>query len=231
MFKCHKCNKIYKREKSLIKHESRCQRKSSNTRPSLDQMWHIILKQQKQIAQQKEDIEKLKKIVNKDVKTINMEDWLNENVQRDINYSIWIKRHITITASNMKYIMRYTFLDAIPILLKHIQEIDKEIIPIYCFQHIKKTIYIYENKWIKATNEHIKMLLDEINLQLLRLNIAYEQTLDEQTLCSRTHLENNEKLFVIDQKKKRNIQSKLKSEIINLLKIDLNDLNKYKFVV
>jgi len=230
MFKCHKCNKIYKREKPFIRHEGSCQKKSKNTRPSLDQMWYIILKQQKQLAEQKEDIEKLKKIVNKDVKTIDMNDWLNDNVSRNINYSIWINRHISITASNMKYIMRYTFSDAIPILLKHIQEMDKEIIPIFSFNH-KKTLYIYENQWIEATTEHIKMLLDEINLQLLRHNIEYEKTIDEKTLCSIKHLENNEKLFLFHSKKKESIQHKLKSKIIDILKIDLNDLNKYKFKI
>jgi|TARA_B110000261_G_scaffold148305_1_gene173965 hypothetical protein len=231
MFKCHKCNKIYKREKPFIRHEGSCQQKPKNTRPSLDQMWYIILKQQKQLAQQKEDIEKLKKIVNKDVKTIDMNDWLNTNVSRNINYSTWIKRHISITASNMKYIMRNTFSDSISVLLKHIQSMDKEIIPIFCFNHVKKTIYIYENQWIKATADHIKMLLDEINLQLLRHNIEYEKTLDENTLCSIKHLENNEKLFIIHSKKKESIKNKLKLEIINLLKIDLNDLNKYKFSI
>jgi len=231
MFKCHKCNKIYKREKPFIRHEGSCQQKPKNVRPSLDQMWYIILKQQKQLAEQKEDIEKLKKIVNKDVKTIDMNDWLNTNVSRNINYSTWIKRHISITASNMQYIMRNTFSDSISVLLKHIQSMDKEIIPIFCFNHVKKTIYIYENQWIKATTEHIKMLLDEINLQLLRHNIEYEKTLDENTLCSIKHLENNEKLFITNSKKKESIQNKFKSEIINLLKIDLNDLNKYKFSI
>tara|TARA_B110000008_G_scaffold275502_1_gene313060 strand:+ start:1055 stop:1639 length:585 start_codon:yes stop_codon:yes gene_type:complete len=194
-------------------------------------MWYIILKQQKQLAEQKEDIEKLKKIVNKDVKTIDMNDWLNTNVSRNINYSTWIKRHISITASNMKYIMQHTFSDSISVLLKHIQSMEKEIIPIFCFNYPKKTIYIYENQWIKATTEHTKMLLDEINLQLLRHNIEYEKTLDEKTLYSVKHLENNEKLFIINSKKKESIQNKLKSEIINLLKIDLNDLNKYKFSI
>ena len=75
------------------------------------------------------------------------------------------------------------------------------------------------------------MLLDEINLQLLRHNIEYEKTLDENTLCSIKHLENNEKLFIIHSKKKESIKNKLKLEIINLLKIDLNDLNKYKFSI
>ena len=49
MFKCQKCNKIYKREKSLLKHQIQCQSKEKNIRPSLDDMWDIILKQQKQL--------------------------------------------------------------------------------------------------------------------------------------------------------------------------------------
>ena len=53
MFQCKQCNKKYKREKSLLKHQIKCQNKSKNVRPSLDQMWHLILKQQKQLNDQK----------------------------------------------------------------------------------------------------------------------------------------------------------------------------------
>ena len=53
MFKCQTCSKVYKREKSLLKHQIKCNIKSKKTRPSLDDMWHLILKQQKQLNEQK----------------------------------------------------------------------------------------------------------------------------------------------------------------------------------
>lgn len=230
MFKCRKCKKIYKRENAFIRHEGICKQKQTKTRPSLDQMWNIILKQQKQLAQQKKEIDKLKRTVNKDVKTINIKDLLNEKVKRNINFSLWVSRYTSITYKHMRYIMKNTFSDAVPILLDYIKEMDIESIPIYCFNH-EKTIYIYENEWIKATSEHMKLLLDEIKLQLLRHNIEYEKTLDEKTLYSKKHLEKNEKLYIVQPKKKVNIQNKLKSELLNLLKIDINDLNKYKFAI
>ena len=182
MFKCHKCNKIYKRENALIKHEARCQPKSKNTRPSLDEMWHIILKQQKQLSQQQKEIEKLKNIVNKDVKSINILDWLKENVERSLNYSDWIKRNIEITPSHMKLIMKNNYKDSVSSLLNQLKYKDKNLVPIFCFNHPSKVIYIYENSWKKASQIDIKMIFDEINLQLLKHNIEYEKTLDEKDL-------------------------------------------------
>ena len=231
MFKCHKCNKIYKRENALIKHEIKCQNKSKNTRPSLDKMWHIILKQQKQLAEQKKEIEKLKNIVNKDVKTIDMLDWLKENVERNLNYSDWIKRHIEIKPQHMKLIMKNNYKDSVPSLLNQLKYKDKNLVPIFCFNHTSKVIYIYENSWKKASQIDIKMIFDEINLQLLKHNIEYEKTLDDKTLHSKSHLENNEKLIITHHKKKECIINKIKQEIYNLLKIDLNELNKYKFYI
>lgn len=231
MFKCQKCQKNYKQEKSLLKHQIKCQNKSKNIRPSLDQMWYMILKQQKQINEQKKEIDKLKKIINKDVKSINILEWLNENIDMNINYSTWIKRHVIITPQHMKQIMKISFIESIYNILKQLCEIDKKLVPIYCFNDVKKTIYIYENKWIKSNKEHITMIFDEINLQLLKHNIEYEKTLDEVTLYSKKHLENNQKLFVTDTIKKDAIKNKIKSELINIFKIDLNELNKYKFYI
>lgn len=231
MFKCQKCNKIYKREKSLLKHQIKCQNKEKNIRPSLDEMWLIILKQQKQLNEQQIQIKKLNDIINKDVKTIDVIEWLNKNVTMDINFKDWIKRRITITADHMKYVMRNTYTNSIQLILSQLKELEKNTIPIYCFHHKKKAVYIYDDKWIKSTKEHITLLFDKINLELLNHNIQYEKTLDEKTLYSKTHLENNQRLFITDIKQKDSIKKKIKLELINLLKIDLNELNKYKFYI
>lgn len=231
MFQCEQCNKKYKREKSLLKHQIKCQNKSKNVRPSLDQMWHLILKQQKQLNQQKKEIDKLKNIINKDVKTINVLEWLNKNINMEINYSDWIKRRLTITPKHMKNIMKNTYINTIPNILSQFNDIDRTSVPIYCFNHVKKIVYVYENKWIKSNKEHIIMLYDEINLQLLKHSIEYDKTLDEKILYSKSHLKNNERLFITDSKKKESIKNKIKLELLNLFKIDLNELNKYKFYV
>ena len=231
MFQCEQCNKKYKREKSLLKHQIKCQNKSKNVRPSLDQMWHLILKQQKQLNQQKKEIDKLKNIINKDVKTINVLEWLNKNISMEINYSDWIKRRLTITPKHMKNIMKNTYINTIPNILSQFNDIDRSSVPIYCFNHVKKIVYVYENKWIKSNKEHIIMLYDEINLQLLKHSIEYDKTLDEKILYSKSHLKNNERLFITDSKKKESIKNKIKLELLNLFKIDLNELNKYKFYV
>ena len=231
MFQCEQCNKKYKREKSLLKHQIKCQNKSKNVRPSLDQMWHLILKQQKQLNEQKKEIDKLKNIINKDVKTINVLEWLNKNINMEINYSDWIKRRLTITPKHMKNIMKNTYINTIPNILSQFNDIDRTSVPIYCFNHVKKIVYVYENKWIKSNKEHIIMLYDEINLQLLKHSIEYDKTLDEKILYSKSHLKNNERLFITDSKKKESIKNKIKLELLNLFKIDLNELNKYKFYV
>ena len=231
MLKCQKCNKVYKREKSLIKHEKKCKKKENKVRPSLDEMWEIILKQQKALDKQKKEIEQLKNIVSKEVKSLDILEWLNLNEKREINYSDWIKRNIKITSKHMFLIFRHNYVDSVSEIISQINDINKNIIPIYCFDHKNKVVYIYENKWIKSTMSHIKLLYDEINLQLLKLNIEYEKTLNENILYSRQHLENNEKLFLVEKKKKDAAQKKIKLELFNLCKISLNKLNKYKFYI
>ena len=131
----------------------------------------------------------------------------------------------------MKYVMKNTYTNSVQFILSQLKELEKNTIPIYCFHHKKKAVYIYQDKWIKSTKEHITMIFDKINLELLNHNIQYENTLDEKTLYSQKHLENNQRLFITDLKQKDSIKKKIKLELINLLKIDLNELNKYKFYI
>ena len=67
MLKCKHCDKIYKREKSLLSHQKKCT-KNNTSRPSLDVMWEIIKKQQTLLEDQKIKIERLENIINKEVK-------------------------------------------------------------------------------------------------------------------------------------------------------------------
>ena len=230
MLKCKYCNKIYKREKSLLSHQKKCT-KNNLVRPSLDVMWEIIKKQQQLLEDQQIKIERLENIINKEVKKIDVVEWLNKNIEREINFSDWVKRNLNITKNHMLLIMKNNYINTISQIIKENFKYDKESVPIYCFCHQKKCIYIYENKWIKAYDKDIKMLFDEINVQLLRHNIEYENTLNSKKLYSRPHLEGNERLFLVDAKKRDNVKNKIKKELVSLFKIDLNELNKYKFYI
>ena len=55
-------------------------------------MWHIIKKLIKQNNIQQKKIEELENRVQKDVKKINMIDWLNTNEKLSPNFENWIKQ-------------------------------------------------------------------------------------------------------------------------------------------
>ena len=95
MTQCRYCRKQYKQEKACRKHELICQitrddLNKINIIPSQKEMWILV---QKLIIQNKEQqlkIEALERVVHRDIKKINMIDWLNTNIKKSTNFDTWL---------------------------------------------------------------------------------------------------------------------------------------------
>ena len=71
--------------------------------PSQKEMWILV---QKLIIQNKEQqlkIEALERVVHRDIKKINMIDWLNTNIKKSTNFDTWLSKLYT-TIDDLKYV-------------------------------------------------------------------------------------------------------------------------------
>ena len=71
--------------------------------PTQKEMWIILQKLYNDNQNLKKRVEQLEKVVNKDVKKMNMVDWLNQN-DRGINLELWLKTSVLVTIDDLKMI-------------------------------------------------------------------------------------------------------------------------------
>lgn len=238
MLQCAHCGKQYKRANFLNKHELICSLKKekfdyNELVPTKKEMWKMIQILVKTTQEQSKKIEKLENIIDRDVKKINVIEWLNENETCGVDFNTWLKTHIEVTIENIKTIFVSDFMRGLNnILMTNI--IDKDI-PLRAFTHKSKQLYLFENdKWRKAKRSDIKNLFDRIQINILKISKKYDETLSDLEKYGPNNLQylkNQEKIMMVDTKKKEKCFSYIENTCIDIIKINLNDLTKFKFCI
>lgn len=238
MLQCPHCDKQYKREKSLNKHKLICSLNTDNFDydeivPTKKEMWKMIQRLVKKTEQQEKKIQKLENIIDRDVKKIDVIEWLTENETCCISFKDWVKSKIIVSIDDLKTIFVSDFQRGLNNIITN-NIIDKEI-PLRAFTHKIKQLYIFESKkWRKATKNDIKHLFDRIQLNILKTSKEYDKTLtDIEKFGSNNlqYLKNQQKIMIVDTKKKERYFNYIENTCISLIKINLNNLTKFKFCI
>jgi len=232
MRNCPHCGKKFKTNPALHKHIILCQLDKNEVKnsvvPTQKEMWVIIQKLYKENEIQKKKIEKLEQIVNKDVKKLNMVDWLNQN-DKGIDIDNWLKTSIIVTKDDLNTIFMTDYTRGLSNILAN-NIIHCENTPFRAFSHKIKQLYIFQkNKWKKSTKSDIMKIFDRISLNILKISCSYDKTLSSKQKLEESYLNNNKKIMVVDTKKKEKHYRYIESSIIGLIKTNLNDMAKFKF--
>ena len=235
---CPHCNKKFKMKKSLAKHMMLCQLDNKDKNeltviPTQKEMWLILQKLYSDNEKLKRKVEVLEKIVNKDVKKMNMLDWLNQN-DKGINIEGWLKTNVTVTLEDLKMIFMTDYIRGLSNILENNVN-DNENNPFRAFSHKTKELYVYEkNKWKKCKKRDVMKIFDRISLNILKKSKDYDETLSEQEKYgsdNMQYLKNCDKIMIVDTKKKEKYYKHIESSIIGLINKNLNDMAKFKFYI
>jgi len=235
MKNCPHCGKKFKTNPALHKHIILCQLDKNEVKnsvvPTQKEMWVIIQKLYKENEIQKKKIEKLEQIVNKDVKKLNMVDWLNQN-DKGIDIDSWLKTNIIVTMDDLNTIFMTDYTRGLSNILSN-NIINCENTPFRAFSHKVKQLYIFQkNKWKKATKSDIMKIFDRISLNILKQSKEYDKSLSKKEKFgadNMQYLKNCDKIMIVDTKKKERHYKYIESSIIGLIKTNLNDMAKFKF--
>lgn len=201
--------------------------------PTQKEMWLILQKLYADNEKLKKKVESLENIVNKDVKKMNMIDWLNEN-DKGINIEGWLKTNIRVTLEDLKMIFMTDYIRGLSnILENNVNDIENN--PFRAFSHKTKELYVYEkNKWKKCKKRDIMKIFDRISLNILKKSKEYDETLSDQEKYGSDniqYLKNCDKIMIVDTKKKEKYYKHIESSIIGLINKNLNDMAKFKFYI
>jgi len=201
--------------------------------PTQKEMWSIIQKLYNDNENLKKKVESLEKIVNKDVKKMNMVDWLNQN-DKGINITGWLKTNITVTLEDLNMIFMSDYTRGLSNILENNIN-DTENNPFRAFSHKTKELYIYEkSKWKKCKKKDLLNIFDRISLNILKKSKEYDKTLSKQEKYgsdNMQYLKNCDKIMIVDTRKKERYYKHIENSIIGLISKNLNDMAKFKFYI
>ncbi len=237
MGKCPHCGKTFKINKSLCKHMMICQLHNKDNEitvlPSPNEMWSIVQQLYKDNQTLKKKVDKLEQVINKDVKRMNMIDWLNQN-DKGIDIEYWLKTNIIVSMDDLKMIFMTDYARGLSNILENNIN-DNENNPFRAFSHKMKQLYIYEkNKWKKCKKIDIMKIFDRISLNILKKSKEYDKSLSNQKKYGPDNIEylkNCDKIMIVDTKKKERYYKHIESNIIALTNKNLNDMAKFKFYI
>lgn len=233
---CPHCNKQFKLKKSLTNHMMICQldnKETINVLPTQKEMWIILQKLYKDNENLKKKVNQLEQIVNKDVKKMNMVDWLNNN-DKGIAIEVWLKNNILVTLDDLQMIFSSDYTRGLSNIIQNNLN-EKENSPFRAFSHKSKQLYVYEkNKWKKCKKTDIMKIFDRISLNILKKSKEYDKSLTDNEKYGPDniqYLKNCDKIMVVDTKKKERYYKHIESSIISSICKSLNDMAEYKFYI
>ena len=236
MHKCSNCGINTKTKKKLKEHEILCKLEMNeitlhNVEPTNRQMWVLLQKLYKQNEILSKKVAELERVVHKDIKKINITEWLNKNIKISITYSEWLNE-LPINQEHLKQIFSENWDNFIKDFLK--DECKKENLPLKCFHHKKNAIYIYDKKWKKATEKDLVKIFNKFQNKILKESIKWEQKLSHDEKFgsgSMSFLKKNDKILVSSTKLKEKYQRIIKANIIQNIKEELDSNFKYQLTI
>ena len=236
MHKCSNCGISAKTKKLIKEHELLCKIEMNDiilqeVEPTTRQMWILIQKLSKQNEILEKKVSELERVVHKDIKKINISEWLNKNVKVELNYSEWLNE-LPINNSHLQQIFNENWENFIKDFLK--EECSKNNFPLKCFHHKKNAIYIYDKKWKKASEKDLIKIFNKFQNKILKESIKWEQTLNHDQKFgsgSMSFLKKNDKILVSNTKLKEKYQRIIKCNIIQNIKEELDSNFKYQLTI
>ena len=228
MTQCRYCRKQYKQEKACRKHELICQITRDDINkisiiPSQKEMWILVQKLIIQNNSQQLKIEALERVVHRDIKKINMIDWLNTNIKKSTNFDTWLSKLYT-TIDDLKYVFDSDIVRGLERILTN--KIQKENSPFKAFKHKSTILYIFNNlTWKKAIKDDLEKILRKIQVDIIKRHTEYSQTMDKSKIFGINNIEylkNTQKILVTNPKLKERCHKNISKTIINIVKTELN---------
>lgn len=187
-YKCKFCNKTYKRKGYFQNHSLICEeihkskyleekeKELTDDIPTMRNMYYLLQTFIKKNVELEEKVERLTKYIETTKKRINILEWLNENIDLEIDYDDWLKS-VIVSQDDLQTVFQSGIVDGINKILLHNLPCEKESIhPIKCFQQKPNTFYVYKDaSWNVMDTKEINRLFTRIDQKLFKQFILWKE--------------------------------------------------------
>ena len=243
---CVLCNKQYTRKSSLDKHKILCEFKMKTPRehqieleesgdiPNYCDLVKIVQELSLKIVKMEENMEEMRKWVDKKKQKLNVVTWLNTNVEPTIGFLEWVDTQLTVKSEHFDVLMENSiFYTLQQIFEDNLCEKSDFIYPISCFSQKVNMFYICE-KQEDGTAQWKQLVLEDMVLILKKLQRNMIQVLTKWKEQNQHKFDDDNKLSVKFNKavikimdisfNQDNNMSRIKNGLYDCLKRDLKSV-------
>lgn len=252
-YTCGSCGKSFQRKGFYNKHILLCEnilktvssykenveKEEQECMPSKSQMYRLLLDLSERYEKLNNEVQSLRKYVERTKKKINILEWLKENTNNknennNIHFNEWLN-NIEISDSQLQSIFKYGYIDGIYIVLQenlNMKDTDKH--PIKCFEQKKNVFYKFDViEWTLMEQHDIVDFMRKMNHKIMEKFMIWKTQHNERIQNDdRFHDKYVEYMRTIlgGNKSKEQSQRLILNKLFNYLKMDLKNIIQYEFV-
>ena len=205
--------------------------------PSYKELVTIVEEMALKMATMEEKMEKMSKWVETKKKKINVINWLNTNIKPSTSFSEWAPT-IEVNQTHLKHLFDNNIIEAVTMIFQESihqtngLQIPIPPIPIYAFEQKSNVFYIFDKEWRELIFTDMTFLLKKIQNKLLKELADWRESnivqITNSDKMSEIYNKNVIKLmnitFTVDQ-----VYNKIKSNLYNIVQVDLKNMIEYEF--
>ena len=244
--KCGTCGKFFTKTGFYKKHIISCENlqktkyqkdifvEETQCLPSQKDMYKLLLDLTQKYETLNNEVQTLRKYVERTKKKINILDWLKDNCKQPLDFNEWIQS-IEISDEQLENVFKYGYIDGMYLIIQ--KNLDMNTIenhPIKCFDQKKNIFYnYYDQSWKIMDQTDVTTFIREFNHKIMAKFLQWKQKHNEK-------IENNDRFYdtYIDymkivlggNKTKEQSYKIITNKIYNYLKCDLKNIIQYEFV-
>lgn len=243
---CGTCGKSFTRkgfyEKHIIacenihksQYKQECEKEERESMPSQMELYRMLLDLTGKYEKLNDEVDVLRKYVERTKKKINILEWLDINCTKSILFDEWTK-NIEVSEEQLQNTFKLGYVDGIYLILQQQLPItDIESHPIKCFDQKRGLFFSKsEDGWIMMDEKDITNVVRVVNHKLMSSFNSWkkknQERIDKDDKFYDKYVDYMKIVFGGNMTKEQSYK-KLKSKLYNYLKCDLKNIIQYEFI-
>ena len=238
---CKHCNKSYTRKSYFDRHELCCKAKifsksqreinldieEENDTPNIRELYLLLQELAYTVKNQQKEINSLKRYAKKTTETLNLVEWLNQNMSDNENIETYYE-NLEINFNLLNYIFTLGYVDGVVNIIKETLNTFGNCIK--CFEQKKNTIFIFrDSKWKIMNIEEFENLLNIINSLVMKQFKIWQNKNKSLIFDNSNKYQEYVQKIVGNGLSKEIIHKQVKSKLYNQLKVNLKRIIEFEF--
>lgn len=245
IYKCDHCQRYYSKKSYYERHILCCKvlsmsRKEADREveelrdtPNIRELYILVQELSFKYQKQQDELNSLRKYVEKTKKMLNIVDWLNDNCNGSFDFTKWLDT-IKVSRLQLEHIFQFDFIQGFMYIIQENLPLQENNLSIRCFDQKKGTFFVYSDtdNWKTMTGIEFEKMINSINAKIVREFKEWQVENREKILAGKFGDNYYQECVIKVLGGKTNpavLHSKIKTKLYNYLKLNLKRIIQFEF--